>query len=68
MIEKGQKVSVAGGVKTIICIVADVDTAKDILWIRLPTGNMLRLNMNKKSGCYEGRIAGLDLYIDPSEN
>ena len=68
MIVRGQKVSVEGGARSILCDVADVDTATNKLWVRLPTGNSIVLKLNSKSGRYEGKIAGLDLFVDPDNN
>jgi hypothetical protein len=68
MINKGQKVSVEGGARTINCDVADIDVATGKIWVRLPTNNMIVLKMNSKTNRYEGRIAGLDLFVDLDTN
>jgi hypothetical protein len=68
MMTKGEKITVDSGKKRVNCVLVDIDHANDKIWVRTPTGAVVVMKMNAKSGMYEGQIAGIELRVDPSQN
>lgn len=68
MITKGQKITVDSGKKKVNCTLVDIDYETDKLWVRTPTGAVVTMKMNPKTHRYEGKIAGIDLHVDPNQD
>jgi hypothetical protein len=67
MMTKGEKISVDSGKRKVNCTLVDIDYDENKIWVRLPTTTVVTMKLNPKSGQYEGRVAGIDLTVDPKQ-
>ena len=69
MIEKGMKLAVTSNRsgKEVIVIIVDIDYEENKLWARLPTNHIVIMKLDAKTGKYLGKVAGVDIVLDPDQ-
>jgi hypothetical protein len=69
MIEKGSKVAVTSNRsgKEVIVIIVDIDYEENKLWARLPTNHIVIMKLDAKTGKYLGKVAGIEIVLDPNQ-
>jgi hypothetical protein len=69
MIEKGMKLAVTSdrSKKEVIVLIVDIDYQENKLWARLPTNHIVIMKLDVKTGKYLGKVAGIDIVLDPDQ-